>query len=467
MKIGDLFIALGLKVDQEKLARFQKGINNLQRDIVTLKAAFIAGAFALDRFVDGTVKGNVSLQNLSNQTGLAIDKLQRLNQVGQLADLTLSADTISQSIGNLERNLAAIRLGQGNIAPFQLLGIDPAGKDAFQILDRLRESIKGLDPATATNLIQQLGLTPQFINILKLSRKEFEALSENTFLNKNQRQNIIRLGTAITGLRLRFKALKDQAVAKLTPLLIEMVEKFFKWMRDNGDKIINTIAGLARGITLFVQAIGRSVGLLGEFIEKLLGVENGIKVITVAVSGLLAAVLIGFRRLGRLILFGVIIGLLEDIAVWHKGGESAFGKVYDVIANGLSKVTDWFKIAFRESKAFFEATISFTNGLMDALKSIQDFFSGGIFEKIDDLSSRVGSLFGGAIPAGATQEVLEKTFSRIPSINPAESAGGTSSSQNTTNNISVVNNIDGAQSPQVVADEVLSGISAQLNNGAR
>jgi len=366
MKIGDLFIALGLKVDQAKLARFNKGINNLQRDVITLKAAFIAGAFALDRFVDGTVKGSVSLQNLSNQTGLAIDKLQRLNQVGQLADLTLNADAISQSVGNLERNLAAIRLGQGDIAPFQLLGIDPAGKDAFQVLDQLRESIKGLSPAVATNLIQQLGLTPQFINILKLSRKEFEALSENTFLNKNQRENIIRLGTAITGLRLRFKALKDQAVAKLTPLLIEMVDKFFKWMRDNGDKITDTIAGLARGITLFVQAIGRSVGLLGEFIEKLLGVENGIKIIAVAIAGLLAAVLIGFKRLGRLALFGIIIGFLEDIAVWHKGGESAFGGVYDTIAEG------------------FEAAVFWAKNLLDSLKGIQDFFSGGIFEDVEE-----------------------------------------------------------------------------------
>ena len=130
MKIGDLFIALGIKVDQEKIARFTKGINTLKKDIVLMQAAFIGAAFALDRFVDGTVKGTVSLQNLSNQTGLAIEELQRLNQAGQLADLTLSADAISQSVGNLEKNLAAIRLGQGDIAPFQLLGIDPAGKNA-------------------------------------------------------------------------------------------------------------------------------------------------------------------------------------------------------------------------------------------------------------------------------------------------------------------------------------------------
>lgn len=459
MKIGDLFIALGIKVDQEKLARFQKGINNLQRDIITLKAAFIASAFALDRFVDGTVRGSVSLQNLSNQTGLAIDKLQRLNQAGQLADLTLSADAITQSIGNLERNLAAIKLGQGNIAPFQLLGIDPAGKDAFQVIEQVRESIKGLSPAVATNLIQQLGLTPQFINILRLSRKEFEALSENTFLNKSQRENVIRLGTAITRLKLRFKALKDQAVAKLTPLLIEMVDKFFKWMRDNGDKIINTISGIARAITLFVQAIGRSIGLLGEFIEKLFGVENGIQIIAAAVGVLLGAMLLGFRRLGRLTLFGIIIGFLEDIAVWHKGGEAAFGGVYDKIAEGLRFV-----------KSEFADFVEFLDKIFLKIeKFIIKPFKKGASLDVDEQINRTQT------NEGFFKNLLDSTLKDLgfsTGLLPAIAGGSgllgeratSNSNQNITNNFNITNNIDGAQSPAAVAEEV-TGALTQLNNG--
>jgi len=250
--IGELFIQLGVKADTQQINKVDAGIKSLRGNLLLVSAAFTGAVVGLDRFINSALKGVVSLQNLNAQTGLSIQKLQQFQQAGQLSNLALSADQIAQSIGNVQKNIAAIRIGQGDISPFQLLGVDVAGQDAFGVIEQLRGAIQGLDPATATNLISQIGLSPDFINLLRLSRKEFELLSENTFLNPRQRADIDKVGTSIKALQLRFKALKDQAVAKIAPELNKLVQQFFKWIKDNGKAIIDTIAGMARGFAKFL-----------------------------------------------------------------------------------------------------------------------------------------------------------------------------------------------------------------------
>jgi hypothetical protein len=319
--IGELFIELGIKADTQKVNQVSAGFKSLRSNLLLTAAAFTGAIVGLDRFVNSALKGVVALQNINAQTGLSIEKLQQFQQAGQLSNLALSADQIANSIANVQKNISAIRIGQGNIAPFQLLGVDVAGQDAFGVIEQLRGAIKGLDPATATNLISQIGLTPDFINLLKLSRKEFEALGENTFLNPKQRADIDKVGTSIKALQLRFKALKDQAVAQLAPALNQLIQQFFKWLKDNGKSIIDTIAGMARGFAKFTQAIGNAFNLIVRFTDGLVGAGNGIKVLAAAFA-LLTLSLSPF-----LLGLAAVVLLLDDIAVFRSGGDSIIGEL--------------------------------------------------------------------------------------------------------------------------------------------
>lgn len=319
--IGDLFIELGVKADTKTLNKVGQSVKTLRTNLLLLGGAFTGAVVGLDRFVNSALKGVVALQNINAQTGLSIEKLQKFQQAGQLSNLALSADQIAQSIGNVQKNLANIKIGQGDIAPFQLLGIDVAGQDAFGVIDQLRDSIQGIDPAVATNLISGIGLSPDFINILKLSREEFDALSDNVFLSAKQRADIDRVGTSIKALGLRFKALKDQAVAKLAPELDKLVKQFFKWIKDNGDKIIQTITKISRAFARFAQAIGNAFSIASRFIESIAGMQNGILILASA-FGFLALSMSPF-----LAGLAAIILLLDDIAVFKRGGDSVIGEL--------------------------------------------------------------------------------------------------------------------------------------------
>ena len=324
MKVGDLFIALGIQADTGQIDKLQSKVDTFAKHVRDVGLAFTAASYGLYKFVDGTLTGVVAMDNLSRQTGLSTEKLQKWQQAAQLSNLSLSAEEVGQSIGNLQKNLAAIRIGQGNIAPFQLLGIDVGG-DAFSVLEQLRSRIKGLDRPTATNLITQLGLTSDFLNVLELSNEEFAKLSQNTFLSRGQQNDIMQLGYSFKALTLNLKSLKDQAVARIAPSLKELVDGFFKWLNTNGSKVIDTMATLAKVFSSFVTAVGNSIGMLGSFLENTIGIENGIKAIAIAVSFLM----LQFKPL--LAILFLVIGLLDDIATYKKFGKerSLFGGVYE------------------------------------------------------------------------------------------------------------------------------------------
>lgn len=319
--IGQLFIELGVKADTQQINKVDAGVKSLRSNLLLVSAAFTGAVVGLDRFVNSALKGVVSLQNINAQTGLSIEKLQRFQQAGQLSNLALSADQIAQSLATAQKNLKLLSISRGDLAPFQLLGIDAGSDSIFEVFEKLRNNINGIDPSIVSSLIGELGLTPDFINLLRLSRKEFELLSENTFLNPKQRADIDKVGTSFKALQLKFKALKDQAVAKIAPELNKLVQQFFKWMKDNGKAIIEVIAGMARGFAKFAQAIGNAFSLVTQFIDGLVGMERGIKIL----AGAFTILTLSFSPF--LAGLAAIILLLDDIAVFRAGGDSVIGEL--------------------------------------------------------------------------------------------------------------------------------------------
>jgi hypothetical protein len=472
--IGELFIELGVKTDTAAINKVGDGVKKLRTNLLLTAGAFTGAIAGLDRFVNSALKGVVALQNMNAQTGLSIEKLQQFQQAGQLSNLALSADQIAQSIGNVQKNLAQIKIGQGNIAPFQLLGIDVAGADAFDVIDQLRDSIKGIDPAIATNLVSQLGLTPDFINILKLSRKEFEALGKNTFLNKRQRADIDKVGTSIKALTLRFKALKDQAVAKIAPQLNDLVQKFFKWMKDNGEKIVNVISSIARGFAKFASAIGNAFDISSRFIESIFGLENGIKVLAIAFGFLTLSFSPFLAGLAAIIL------ILDDIAVFRRGGKSLIGDLVE----GFKDLPDFAKILGGATLVAGIAKISGSIGLLGKairglsglsviLNPITAFLAAAtLFANSPEIGEKLGKI-ADETEAGqkvgnaglAFQEVAESGGGFFTSLAAAALAftsqknvdlAPTLSNTRNNENISVTNNfeINGVQEPKAVAAEV-------------
>ena len=185
--IDELFVALGFKVDDKEVKKLDTNLKDVIGSALRVVGAIAAATYAIDRMATSMFKANQAFISFNQQTGLSIGNMQRIAQAGMLANANITPKTVMQSMQAVQSNLAQIRLGQGNIEPYQLLGISPVGKDANQVFDDLRSAISGLDDMTATNIIQQMGYRPEMITVLRMTNSEL-AETKQLMLAPEQRQ---------------------------------------------------------------------------------------------------------------------------------------------------------------------------------------------------------------------------------------------------------------------------------------
>jgi len=391
MKVGDLFVSLGIRTDGQQLEKITNGFANLRNKLIATKFAFIGAVYGLDRFISGSVQSVAAIENISKQTGLSAEALAKWDAVGQMSNLSLEAGQTAAAIGNLQKRLVSLQFDGGGIGAFQALGIDTIGKNAFQVLDQLRESIKGLDKGVATHFISEMGLDPSLIAILQLSNKEFDKLSRQGILNQGSRQSILGVGFAIRQLGMRFQVLKDQAVAMLAPVLTKLVNQFLGWMMKNRGKIIETIESLIKVLAIFATQIASGVEQAMKFIKAITGSSNEIKVLSYLVAGLA----LSFSPF-LTVLTGITLAL-NDIKNWKLGKDSMFGALYNDIS-GIVKKLSYLKDAIANAFKFDGETTKNMEFLHKTLAFLAAPVQGAILGAL--IGFRANGLKGATVGAG-------------------------------------------------------------------
>lgn len=284
MKAGELFVQLGVKADLVTLKDFAGAIQNLSLDAVGLVAEIGGISFALADIAREAVNASVGFDLFAARTGQSWKELQQWQIVAQ--QVNVSAEEVTSSVESLTKQMADIRLGHGNIFPWQALGIDPRNKDAFKVLDELRTRIKGLDRPLAQNILGQLGISPNMIKLLELSNEQFSKLEKTT--------------RGMTGAQEQMFLHAKQATVQFGLVL----------KQDGIDLIENLVNGFQK-----LWALGPSIHTI--FYEM----AAGLAVLAVALAPLTA---------GFLSLFLV----LEDFAVYKAGGKSVIGDLIGLLKDG-------------------------------------------------------------------------------------------------------------------------------------
>lgn len=316
--IVELFATIGVKTEGSQQ------IKTMENSFLGLKSKIALVALAFGKFTYDTMNAAASLQNINLQTGLSIQKLQQLQQVAMLSNWQISADEVASSMASIQKSIADIKMGQGNIKPFQMLGIDISG-DAFSVLQQLRGRLQGLDRSTATNLATSLGISPNMINLLKLSNAEFEKLAKGTFLSNKQVKDINTMSQAFRGFTISLKQFKDQAVARTAPAFT----KFFIQLKSLVDKYaMPALDAIAFTFKTLKNAFSEGATIISGIINLVSNVSD-LKGAFVGLAGVLAGfafLLSPFVRMATVI-SGIIL-LLDDLAVYRRGGQSAFESAY-------------------------------------------------------------------------------------------------------------------------------------------
>ena len=232
MKLGELFIELGVVGDTKELSKALKqmkkaeGVTKTRQKIekqlgrslkanevnviknayalgnmvtTTMKVAAAIGGtvIALDRMAQSMIRVNQSFVGFSHQTGISINKANKF-----VSALGLLAGTKSESVlgdmTNLSQALFKIPMGEGDTKIFQMMGFNPLGMKTDQLLMQLRAQAKAnkYNEEQLTYIVDSLGLSRDWVELLTASSDLFERImkdSEGLQLSEEQRLKLQEL----------------------------------------------------------------------------------------------------------------------------------------------------------------------------------------------------------------------------------------------------------------------------------
>ena len=281
--------------------------------VVALGGVVVATTVKLDKMVMSLAKANQFYLNFAQQTNTGIGTLNKYAGVAMLSNMNMSAEQVANSLQTIDSKLAEIRLTGQGAAEFQMLGISPWGKNSGDIIEDLRGKIAGLDNATASNLIQKMGLTPEWLGILRMSSDEFQKLTQSARefqLNQSQLKEMNALGLEIRQMQMRLEYLKQRILIAIGPLLIKMTKPLAKFVEQ---------------LDHIVEASTKGLSVISQIPDKFKAIGESLKIIMAVANPLITVV----RALWL---------VLEDFAVFALGGNSVIGDAINGIKDFMGSV---------------------------------------------------------------------------------------------------------------------------------
>ena len=293
------------KKNNDNSSKMAENFGKIIKTAASIVGALAGAYWALDRLTESLAKQNQQWLLLANQSNLALSTLQKWQTIGKIVGI----DNVGAQIQSLEQRIFALKLTGEGAKGFQMGGIMPT--NANDVMEQLRRRVKNMDNASASYLLQQMGLDPQLITLLKMGREEWEKyvyIQRQFTLTEKQRKDLEELNRELEVAKIKLQYIKDRIILALMPAFT---------------KLTQLLADSAEGWARLIKLLDK--------------VPTAIKVITAAVIGLkvlsahpiIAAITI---LLGLIIAIGKAIQLLyDDIMHYNNGGGSVLG----VIVKGL------------------------------------------------------------------------------------------------------------------------------------
>ncbi|NDK07872.1 hypothetical protein EOM39_01340 [Candidatus Gracilibacteria bacterium] len=418
MNIGELFVKLGFKADTKELSTMKAGLNSARVGAIALTGAVIATVVAVNKLISASLQSAVVLKNFEVQTGLSSQQLQQWSYVAEQNDV--STQTLIGSIKGLQKAQANLRMGQGNMRPFALLGISPT-EDPFVVLNKLKERIKGLSPAIASSLLGQLGIGDEMLNILRNSNIEFDKLNKKFLLTAKEQENLITLNKSYKDFIFTLRGIRDRLVAMISPEVLA----FIKALKNNFE---------------FLFDVGKWILDLIEKYKWLGGI--------IAIVGAIALTI--FAPWVALIL-GIIL-VVDDLWTTFKGGEG-------VIANTIAKL-----MGFKDINDLWKSLKSGFNRFIDDIKKGMDFFKNifeGAFNFVKDMFDKFIKPIIDGIKGITDNKIIAKIMGKEEERVPQNNINNGGNVANNTNNIVI--NIDGATGDgKKIANDIKDVLTKQM-----
>ena len=227
----------------------------------TVGAIFVGAVIGLAKISQYATKAGESLFQFHLTTGVSIKSLQEW----QLAASQFGAkgEDVADAIGNIQKAQTDIQLGQGNMAPWALLGINP-NQDPLDVLTQIHEKIKegsGISAAMGRKLTAQLGINDATFQMLRRADLSVKQLKESMALSSKETEAFDKVNQAMGVMEFKFGAVAQKIGTMLAPAALGFAE-LLDDIADISLKVIDLLNDFDK------SSFGQWLSKIGDQIDK-------------------------------------------------------------------------------------------------------------------------------------------------------------------------------------------------------
>ncbi len=293
------------KKQKQALIENKKAMQGVVIGIGAFIGSMALAYHAVDRMVNSLAVANSRMIAFQRQTGISFASLNKYASASASVNFNASPEQMANTMQNLASNLYDIRMGRGDISPYQELAFvggkpfNPMGMNVEQLIENVREAIKGVDDVQATNIITRMGFSPDDLLMLRMTREELEKV-QGLFLSAQEREQMNTYSLQLKKMQLQIQLVAQRLTLALMPAFLKITNKI---------KDLNEVWG--KVVTDFTN-----------FVSNIPNIEKAISLIGAALMGLLAITKPLWAG------FMAIYLVLEDLAYWYAGKGSLFGEIF-------------------------------------------------------------------------------------------------------------------------------------------
>jgi hypothetical protein len=257
-------------------------LKSTQANALKLTFAIEALFGAMTTLMYFSAKAAVGLQKFGILSDVSTTKLQDWQFAA--AKFNVAGQDVADTILNIQNAQAQIELGEGNIGPWQFLGINP-NQNPLDILWQVHLAIQKIRPEVARLMTSQMGISGDMFTFLRRPNLGLGELSEKYTLDQKDINDLAELNGEWNQLLIKIEAVGIKTASKLSPAFRD----FFKEVLPYVEKLANWLVwlgGNTEGARKARESIeGIALGLIKVGVA-LPAVITGIKILTGLMSAL-------------------------------------------------------------------------------------------------------------------------------------------------------------------------------------
>ena len=407
-QVAELATKFSFTGSLKPLDTLNSGLTSAIGTITKVTGVLTVAGVALGGFIVNTLAGADAQIQLSRETGVAIEEMQKWGYIasvngGSAAALESSIVGLSQRIGE-----AANGAGEG-VEVFSRLGIslrDSNGKvkNADAVLGDLQGRLSKFSQSEKISILNKLGIDKSMLQTLQLSSDEMSKLMSKAemlgVISGEDANSIASFNDSLTTLKFGLDTVQKRMAIAFAPQLTNLADGFTDLLVANKDAIQNGLKKFFELVNTGLGAIFKFGKLIIDLIDGTVGLENAFMIAATAMLWLNRAMIL--NPVGAIIAgITALIIIFDDLTVGLAGGQS-------VIADWFQ---EWFNIdilsVIRNIGEVFSNLVELIGSVVgliastfqagfDNIVSIFKFFTGQISfsEMVSDMQNSFEGLLG-------------------------------------------------------------------------